>query len=66
MSAPMMSDIPDISGPRVEPQSGAAPQYLIVLVHGYGADGNDLIGLAGPWAQALPNVAFVAPHGADP
>ncbi len=59
-------EIPEISGPRVEPKSGDAPEHLIVLVHGYGADGNDLIGLAGPWAQAMPKVAFVAPDGPDP
>ncbi|NQV20092.1 MAG: phospholipase, partial [Rhodospirillales bacterium] len=58
--------VPKISGPRVEPKSGDAPEHLIVLVHGYGADGNDLIGLAGPWAQAMPKVAFVAPDGPDP
>ncbi|HIF09105.1 MAG TPA: phospholipase [Sneathiellales bacterium] len=66
MSATTDEEIPKLSGPRVEPQSGAAPEHLIVLVHGYGADGNDLIGLAGPWAQAMPNVAFVAPNGPEP
>jgi phospholipase/carboxylesterase len=59
-------EILEISGPRVEPQSGVAPEHLIVLVHGYGADGDDLIGLAGPWAQLMPTAAFVAPHGPDP
>jgi phospholipase/carboxylesterase len=58
--------IPEISGPRVEPRSGDAPENLVVLVHGYGADGKDLIGLSGPWAQAMPTVAFVAPDGPEP
>jgi len=62
----MDAAIPEISGPRVEPEAGLTPEKLIVLVHGYGADGNDLIGLSGPWAQAMPSVAFVAPHGPDP
>jgi phospholipase/carboxylesterase len=34
----------------------------VVLVHGYGADGNDLIGLAQHWQGLLPNVAFTAPN----
>ncbi|NWH07591.1 MAG: prolyl oligopeptidase family serine peptidase [Alphaproteobacteria bacterium] len=52
----------ELDGPRVGPLSGAARQ-LIVLVHGYGADGADLIGLAPHWARMLPDAAFVAPNG---
>ena len=37
----------------------------MVLVHGYGADGNDLIGLAPHWQQLLPGAAFVAPDAPD-
>jgi len=33
-----------------------------VLVHGYGADGQDLIGLAQHWQSLLPAVAFAAPN----
>jgi phospholipase/carboxylesterase len=36
--------------------------HLVVLVHGYGADGQDLIGLAGHWQALLPTVAFAAPN----
>lgn len=49
-----------LSGPRLNPRNGKA-SHLVVLVHGYGADGNDLIGLAGPLAEVLPGAAFVAP-----
>jgi phospholipase/carboxylesterase len=38
----------------------------VVLVHGYGSDGNDLIGLAPRWQQFLPSAHFVAPHAPDP
>ena len=55
-----------IDGPRREPQSGGAPQSLVVFLHGYGADGNDLIGLAEEWAPALPDTAFVSPHAPEP
>lgn len=38
----------------------------MVLCHGYGADGNDLIALAGAIAPLLPDAAFVAPHAPEP
>ena len=51
-----------IDGPRQPPASGQAPRKLAILVHGYGANGEDLIGLAGQWARDLPDVEFVAPN----
>ena len=54
-----------LSGPRLPPQRGAAT-HLVVLCHGYGADGNDLIGLAPHWQRALPTVAFAAPNAPEP
>ena len=50
-----------LAGPRREAASGKG-NALIVLVHGYGADGNDLIGLADPLAPHLPDAIFVAPN----
>jgi phospholipase/carboxylesterase len=49
-----------LQGPRVAPASGEAAQ-LVVLCHGYGSDGNDLIGLTPHWRNELPHAAFVAP-----
>lgn len=37
----------------------------MVLCHGYGADGNDLIGLAPHWQRLLPTAAFVAPNAPE-
>jgi phospholipase/carboxylesterase len=54
-----------LSGPRVAPQSGVAKQ-LVVLLHGVGADADDLIGLAPALARFLPHAAFVAPNGPEP
>ena len=54
-----------LSGPRLEPLKGAA-RHLVVLVHGYGSDGNDLIGLAPHWREKLPGAAFAAPNAPDP
>ena len=50
-----------IDGPRLKPLQGRARQ-LVVLLHGYGADGNDLIELGAQWQRLLPQAAFVAPH----
>lgn len=53
-----------LDGPRLGPAQGPAT-YLVVLCHGYGADGNDLIALAAHWRRALPSVAFVAPNAPE-
>jgi phospholipase/carboxylesterase len=53
-----------LSGPRLPPARGTAT-HLVVLCHGYGADGNDLIGLAPLWQRLLPTVAFVAPNAPE-
>ena len=50
-----------MAGPTLAPKRGPAT-HLVVLVHGYGADGNDLIGLAAHWQDLLPTVAFAAPN----
>ncbi len=50
-----------LTGPILAPRRGPAT-HLVVLVHGYGADGNDLIGLAAHWQDLLPTVAFAAPN----
>ena len=54
-----------LDGPRLAAKSGTARQ-LVVLLHGYGADGKDLIGLGKQWQTLLPEAAFVAPHAPDP
>ena len=46
-------------------QSGSA-KSLVVFLHGYGADGNDLISLADAMAPNLPDTAFAAPDAPDP
>lgn len=54
-----------IDGPRVAAKSRAAKQ-LVVFLHGYGANGNDLIGLAQQWQSLLPDAAFAAPNAPEP
>ncbi|HEX6113712.1 MAG TPA: prolyl oligopeptidase family serine peptidase [Geminicoccaceae bacterium] len=55
-----------LSGPRVPPRAGGPPRQLIVLLHGVGANGDDLIALAPALAAALPGAAFVAPNAPEP
>jgi phospholipase/carboxylesterase len=63
----MCPDTPaPLDGPSAPPAAGDAPEQIIVLLHGYGADGNDLIALAPALAQRFPNAAFHAPHAPEP
>jgi len=55
----------ELDGPRLAPRSGAARQ-LVVFLHGYGADGNDLIEIGRAWQQYLPRAAFASPHAPEP
>lgn len=50
-----------LTGPSVAAASGTTKQ-LVILCHGYGSDGNDLIALAPHWAQLLPDADFIAPN----
>lgn len=50
---------------RKAARSGKA-KSLVVFLHGYGADGADLLGLADPLAPHLPDTVFVAPDAPEP
>jgi phospholipase/carboxylesterase len=51
-----------LSGPILPPANGKPADRLVLLLHGYGADGNDLIGLGEHWAELLPGALFVSPN----
>jgi len=55
-----------LSGPGFGPPSGDQPEDLCILLHGLGADGNDLIALAPLLAEALPKARFIAPNAPEP
>lgn len=57
-----MSETPMLEGPRYGPIAGGAAQQLMILLHGVGADGKDLIELAPHLGQIFPNAAFVSPN----
>lgn len=54
-----------IDGPRIDPANGGKADSLVIFCHGYGADGNDLIGLAPYWQKMLPGTAFVSPNAPE-
>ena len=56
-----MSDLPELSGPEVAPASGGPAKQLVIFVHGYGANGQDLISLAQYFGQVVPDAAFISP-----
>ena len=55
----------NLDGPRHPAAAGKAAR-LVVLLHGLGADGNDLIGLAPELSRFLPDAAFVSPDAPFP
>ncbi|MDH3665197.1 MAG: alpha/beta fold hydrolase [Alphaproteobacteria bacterium] len=55
-----------LSGPSATPAAGGSPRQLVVLLHGVGADGADLINLSQAMAHALPHARFIAPNGPEP
>ncbi|MBI1274158.1 MAG: prolyl oligopeptidase family serine peptidase [Alphaproteobacteria bacterium] len=55
-----------LTGPSVPPQSGGKAKQLVILLHGLGASGDDLIGLVPAWAPLLPHAFFAAPHAPAP
>jgi phospholipase/carboxylesterase len=61
-----MSDFFTLDGPGFGPVAGGRARSLVVLLHGLGADGHDLIQLAPHWAELLPSTAFVSPHAPFP
>jgi phospholipase/carboxylesterase len=58
--------MPRLSGPSRPPASGGKPRRLVILLHGLGADGNDLIGLAPYWARLLPDAEYLSPNAPFP
>lgn len=54
----------DLTIHRREPASGVT-KSVVVFLHGYGADGRDLLGLADPLSPHMPDTLFVAPDAPD-
>lgn len=58
-----MASLPRLDGPSLVPQGKA--HSLVVLLHGYGSNGEDMAGLAAEWAPDFPHTAFLCPNAPD-
>ena len=60
MPPPTLSKI--VNGSSLQPLSGGSPKQIVLLLHGYGSNGADLISVAPHWQQLLPDALFLAPN----
>lgn len=51
-----------VNGASLQPRSGHAPKKIVLLLHGFGSSGTDMISLAPQWQDALADTLFLAPH----
>ncbi|NKD54409.1 MULTISPECIES: alpha/beta hydrolase [unclassified Haematospirillum] len=55
-----------LSGPEYRHPANSNTRQAVIFLHGYGADGHDLIGLAPQMGEALPGTVFYSPHAPEP
>jgi phospholipase/carboxylesterase len=60
-----MTDLNRLKGPVAVPASGRDPQSMVILLHGYGSNGADLMGLVPYWRASLPDTVFMAPNAPE-
>ena len=51
-----------MNGSSLQPLSGSSPKQIVLLLHGFGSNGADLISLAPHWQRKLPDALFLAPN----
>lgn len=51
-----------VNGASLQPMSGGKPQQIVLLLHGFGSSGHDMVSLAPAWQHSMPNALFLAPH----
>jgi phospholipase/carboxylesterase len=54
-----------LTGPSIAPAHGAKAEKLVVILHGLGANGNDLLGIGHLWGRTMPGAAFLAYDAPD-
>ena len=47
----------------IKPENDVVIKNAIILLHGYGGDGNDISMLSLNWRRHLPNTVFICPNG---
>ena len=56
-----MKEKKSIDGPSIEPISGKI-EKIVIFLHGYGSNGEDLITIGSRWSQEVPNTIFYSPN----
>jgi phospholipase/carboxylesterase len=46
-------------------QGSQKPDSIVLMLHGYGANGEDLISIADVWGPSLPNTLFISPNALE-
>jgi phospholipase/carboxylesterase len=59
-----MNSLKQLEGPVLPPKSGTAKQ-MVLFLHGYGANGADLLSIGEDWAFALPDTVFLSPNAPE-
>jgi phospholipase/carboxylesterase len=54
-----------LSGPEIKPANGGGPKKIMLLLHGVGANGDNLISLANFFQEDFPDMLFIAPNGPE-
>ena len=54
-----------VNGSSKQPLSGDAPKQIVLLLHGFGSNGADLIAFAPQWQAAMPDALFLAPNAPE-
>ena len=62
----MTKEIIKLSGPEAAPTSGKKAKQLVIFLHGLGANGDDLFGLASFFSETMPDAHFVSPNAPFP
>jgi len=56
----------ELKGPEAKPKSGGKAKQLVILLHGLGANGEDLFGLVPYFAKVLEDAHFISPDAPFP
>ena len=54
-----------VNGKSLQPRLGGSPKQIVLLLHGFGSNGEDMVALAPHWQDVLPDALFLAPHAPD-
>ena len=57
-----MSKLKDLQFFETENASGNKPDNLVIFLHGYGSNGQDLLSLSHEFAKILPDAHFISPN----